>query len=72
MKILYILIITILMLFFCSIQGYAQPKECPVLSELDKTSLKDKKGVIKALNTLIPKTYGTGIDDFPDIYTKWD
>lgn len=52
------------MLFFCSIQGYAQPKECPVLSELEKTSIKDKKEVIKALNTLIPKTYGTGIDDW--------
>ncbi|MCY9141727.1 MULTISPECIES: hypothetical protein [Peribacillus] len=72
MKMLYILIITIPMLFFGSIQGYAQPKECPVLSELEKTSIKDKKEVIKALNTLIPKTYGTGIDDFPDIYTKWN
>ncbi|MFS0600334.1 hypothetical protein AB1L16_27060 [Peribacillus frigoritolerans] len=64
MKRLYILIVTIPMLFFCSIQGYAQPKECPVLSQLEKTSIKDKKEVIKALNTLIPKTYGTGIDDW--------
>ncbi|MBK5446794.1 MULTISPECIES: hypothetical protein [unclassified Peribacillus] len=43
MKMLYILIITIPMLFFGSIHGYAQPKECPVLSELEKTSIKDKK-----------------------------
>ena len=45
--------------------------KCPVLSEL-KTSIKDRKEVIEALNTLIPKTYGTGIDDFPDMYTKWN
>ncbi|MEI2472187.1 hypothetical protein V8V75_21895 [Peribacillus frigoritolerans] len=62
---------TIPMLFIGSIQGYAQPKECPVLSELEKTSIKDKKEVIEVLNTLIPKTYGK-LDDFPDIYTKWD
>ncbi|WP_336060105.1 hypothetical protein [Peribacillus frigoritolerans] len=68
---LYILIMTIPMLFIGSIQGYAQPKECPVLSELEKTSIKDKKEVIEVLNTLIPKTYGK-LDDFPDIYTKWD
>ncbi|MDP9740661.1 UNVERIFIED_ORG: hypothetical protein QFZ59_002491 [Bacillus sp. B2I3] len=71
MKMLYILIMTIPMLFFGSIQEYAQPKECPVLSELEKTSIKDKKEVIKALNTLIPKTYGK-IDEFPDLYTKWN
>lgn len=44
------------MLFFCSFQGFAQPKDCPVLSELEKTSIKDKKEVIEALNTIIPKT----------------
>ena len=71
MRMLTIMIIPIL-IFFGSIQGYAQPKKCPVLSELEKTSLKDKKEVIEALNTLIPKTYGTGLDDFPDIYTKWN
>ncbi|MGV2448105.1 UNVERIFIED_CONTAM: hypothetical protein FO527_29375 [Bacillus sp. ATCC 13368] len=59
------------MLFFGSIQGYAQPKECPVLSELEKTSIKDKKEVIKVLNTLIPKTYGK-LNEFPDIYTMWN
>ncbi|MEE3952768.1 hypothetical protein [Peribacillus frigoritolerans] len=68
MKMLYILIMTIPMLFFGSIQGYAQPKECPVLSELEKTSIKDKKEVMKVLNTLIPKTYGK-LNEFPDIYT---
>lgn len=31
-----------------SIQGYAQPKECPELSELEQTSIKDKKEVIEA------------------------
>ena len=55
-----------------SFEVFAQPKKCPVLSELEKTSLKDKKEVIEALNTLIPKTYGTGLDDFPDMYTKWN
>ena len=70
MRMLTIMIIPIL-IFFGSIQGYAQPKECPVLSELEQTTIKDKKEVIEALNTSIPKTYGTGIDDFPDIYTKW-
>lgn len=49
----------------------AQPKNCPVLSELEETTIKDKKEVIKALNVLIPKTYGTGIDDYPDMYTQW-
>jgi len=72
MKMLTILTITIPILFFGLIQGYAQPKECPVLSELEQTSIKDRKEVIEALNTLIPKTYGTGIDDFPDIYTEWN
>jgi hypothetical protein len=72
MRMLTMIIITISILFFSSFQGYAQPKECPVLSELEQTTIKDKKEVIEALNTLIPKTYGTGIDDFPDIYTKWN
>ncbi len=53
-------------------KSYAQPKNCPVLSDLEKTSLEDKKEVIKVLNTLIPKTYGIGIDDFLDMYTKWN
>ena len=53
-----------------SLDVHAQPKECPVLSELERTSIKDTKEVIEALNTLIPKTYGSGIDDFPDIYTN--
>jgi hypothetical protein len=43
-----------------------------VLGELEQISIKDRKEVIEALNTLIPKTYGTGIDDFPDIYSKWN
>lgn len=72
MRMLTMIIITISILFFSSFQGYAQPKECPVLCELEQTTIKDKKEVIEALNTLIPKTYGTGIDDFPDIYTKWN
>lgn len=72
MRMLTMIIIIISILFFSSFQGYAQPKECPVLSELEQTTIKDKKEVIEALNTLIPKTYGTGIDDFPDIYTKWN
>jgi hypothetical protein len=72
MKRLTILISFILILFFGSIQAFAQPKECPVLSELEQTSIKDKKEVIEVLNTLIPKVYGTGIDDYPDIYTKWN
>lgn len=72
MKMLYTMIISVLMLSFFSIKGYAQPKECPVLNELERTSIKDKKEVIKALNHLIPHTYGTGIDDFPDMYTKWN
>lgn len=62
-------------IFFFNLESFevhAQPKECPVLIELDQTSIKDRKEVIEALNTLIPKTYGTGIDDFPDIYTKWN
>ena len=60
----------ILLFSFPIIEANAQPKKCPVLSELKKTSIKDRKEVIEALNTLIPKTYGTGIDDFPDMYTK--
>jgi hypothetical protein len=62
-----------IILFFTlgSSEVNAQPKECPVLGELEQISIKDRKEVIEALNTLIPKTYGTGIDDFPDIYTKW-
>ena len=62
----------ILLFSFPIIEANAQPKKCPVLSELKKTSIKDRKEVIEALNTLIPKTYGTGIDDFPDMYTKWN
>ena len=62
----------ILLFSFFLIEANAQPKKFPVLSELKKTSIKDRKEVIEALNTLIPKTYGTGIDDFPDMYTKWN
>ena len=72
MKKMYVLILIISLFTLGSFEAYAQPKNCPVLSELEKTSLKDKKEVIEALNTLIPKTYGTGLDDLPDLYTKWN
>ncbi|MGE7674556.1 hypothetical protein ACQKMV_13380 [Lysinibacillus sp. NPDC094403] len=72
MKKLYALILIISLFTFVSFESYAEPKNCPVLSDLEKTSLKDKKDVIEALNTLIPETYGIGIDDFPDMYTKWN
>ncbi|RHW43607.1 hypothetical protein D1B31_01455 [Neobacillus notoginsengisoli] len=55
-----------------SFEVQAQLKKCPVLSELEQTSSKDRKEVIEALKILILKTYGTGIDDLPDIYTKWN
>ncbi|WP_255368044.1 hypothetical protein [Psychrobacillus sp. OK032] len=69
---MYVLILIISLFTLVSFEAYAQPKNCPVLSELEKISLKDKKEVIEALNTLIPKTYGTGLEDLPDIYTKWN
>ncbi|CEG27201.1 hypothetical protein [Bacillus sp. B-jedd] len=72
MKILGLLLFTLSLYISGSLEVYAQPKECPVLSELKETSLYDRKEVIEALKTLIPKTYGTGIDDYPDIYTKWN
>lgn len=72
LKKLPVLILMISLFILVSYKSYAQPKNCPVLSELEKTSIKDKKEVIEALNTLIPITYGTGIDDFPDMYTKWN
>ncbi len=72
MKKMHVLILIISLFTLVSFGAYAQPKNCPVLSELEKTSLKDKKEVIEALNTLIPKTYGTGLDDLPDLYTKWN
>lgn len=71
-KLLYVLILILILFTLVSLESYAQPKNCPVLSDLEKTSLKDKKRVIDVLNTLIPKTYGIGIDDFPDMYTKWN
>ncbi|WP_245827565.1 hypothetical protein [Paenisporosarcina indica] len=72
MKKLYVLILIISLFTLVSFEAFTQPKKCPVLSELEKTSLKDKKEVIEALKTLIPKTYGTGLDDFPDMYIKWN
>jgi len=69
---MYVLILIMSLFTFVSFEAYAQPKNCPVLSELEKISLKDKKEVIEALNTLIPKTYGTGLEDLPDLYTKWN
>jgi len=69
---MYVLILIISLFTLVSFEAYAQPKNCPVLSELEKTSLNDKKEVIEALNTLIPKTYGTGLEDLPDLYTKWN
>ncbi|MEH7454785.1 hypothetical protein [Gottfriedia acidiceleris] len=72
MKMKVMIFMFIIMLSFGSIVGYAQPKKCPVLSDLDKTSMKNQKEVINALGTLIPKTYGTGLDDLPEIYTKWN
>lgn len=32
----------------------------------------DQQEVIETLDTLIPKTYGTGFEDLPKIYTKWN
>lgn len=72
MKKLYALILIISIFTLAPFESYAQPKNCPVLSDLEKTSLKDKNNVIEALNTLIPETYGVGIDDFPYMYTKWN
>jgi hypothetical protein len=54
-----------------SFEVHAQPKECPVLSELEQTSIKNRNDVIEVLNKLVPKTYRTGVDGFPDIYTTW-
>lgn len=69
----YLSILFILSFLMCGTANvHAQPETCPELSELQQTSIKDKKEVISALNQLIPKTYGTGIDDFPDLYTKWN
>jgi hypothetical protein len=72
MKTLSLLLFIISFFTLGLIEVQAQPKECPVLSELEEKSIKDRKEVIEALNSLIPKTYGTGIDDFPDIYTQWN
>ncbi|MEH7454180.1 hypothetical protein [Gottfriedia acidiceleris] len=72
MKMKFLLMVTIVMWSLGSIQVHAQPTKCPVLSDLDKTSMKNQKEVIEVLNTLIPKTYGTGLEDLPDIYTKWN
>jgi hypothetical protein len=72
LKKLYALILIISLFILGSFEVFAQPKECPVLSELEPTSIKDSNEVIEVLNTLIPKTYGTGLDDFPNIYTKWN
>ena len=70
---MYVLILITSLFILVSFVAYAQPpKNCPVLSELEETSLKDKKEVIEALNTLIPKTYGTGLENLPSLYTKWD
>lgn len=69
---LTLMTITITSLIFVPIQGFAQPEKCPVLSELETTSIKDREEIIRALNTLIPKTYGTGLEGFPDLYTKWN
>ncbi|WP_237582695.1 hypothetical protein [Pontibacillus yanchengensis] len=40
------------------------------MNELEETSIKDKKEIIESLISLIPKTYGTSIEEFPDIYTQ--
>lgn len=74
LKKLFVLILSLSLTLFTLMpfKSYAQPKNCPVLSDLEKTSLKDKKEVLEALNSLVPKTYGIGIDDYPDMYTKWN
>lgn len=72
MKKIYVTILIISLFSLVSFEAYAQPKHCPLLSELERTSLKDKKEVIEALNTLIPKTYGTGLVELPDLYAKWN
>jgi hypothetical protein len=72
MKTLSLLLYIISFFTLGLIEVQAQPKECPVLSKLEETSIKNRKEVIEALKSLIPKTYGPGIDDFPDIYTKWN
>lgn len=45
------------------IEAKAQPKKCPVLSELEKTSLMDRHELVEALNTLIPKTVGNKAEE---------
>ena len=72
MKTLGLLLFIISFFTLGSFEVHAQPKECPVLSELEQTSIKNRNELVEALNTLIPKTYGTGIVDFPDIYTTWN
>lgn len=72
MKTLVLLLFTVSFFTLGTLEVHAQPEECPVLSELKQTSIEDRKEVIEALNSLIPKTYGAGLDDLPDIYTKWN
>ncbi|WP_246938978.1 hypothetical protein [Bacillus pinisoli] len=72
MKMLTLMTITITSMISAPILGSAQPEKCPVLSELEATSIKDREEIIRALTTLIPKTYGTGLEGFPDLYTRWN
>ncbi|WP_404458916.1 hypothetical protein [Sutcliffiella horikoshii] len=51
MKTLTLLLFTISFFTLGLFEVHAQPKECPVLSELEQTSIKDRKEVIEVLNS---------------------
>jgi hypothetical protein len=69
MKRLFFLVIIISTFSFTLIIAHAQPSECPRVNELVETSNKDKTDFLKALQTIVPKTYQKG--EFAKFYTDW-
>mgnify|MGYP007046088070 CR=1 FL=1 len=60
----------IISLFSFTTKVYAQPEKCPVLSNLEEVTIKDKQEVVKALKTIIPQTYEVG--ESSDNYSEWN
>jgi hypothetical protein len=54
--------------FFGVTISYAQPEKCPSIHELKETSVKDRDGLLKALQKIVPQTYDGELGEF---YTDW-
>lgn len=69
MKRLFFLVIIISSFSFAFTTAHAQPTECPKVNEMEKTTIYDKMGLLKELQTIVPNTYQNR--EFAKFYNGW-